>query len=225
LSLNTSSANSAVSASQTAIGSLQQAVVRIGAARVLEIAVRGALGERLAATLDLYELDGAERKTLAVAASAAAAVVSAASPVSVSRDVVCAALLHGIGMDVIDTVADPDAAGPLRRAGVPRRQMEHELVAADHAEVGGFVLRRWGLPDTLVDAVERQHDPSHSPEAACVCLAIDLAAELLHGDGDTEVDPVMADAIDALELSDRLEQVRNAVRATLDADGLLGEGD
>ena len=219
-------ANSAFSASQTSIGSLEQAVVRIGAARVLEVAIRGQLGARLETGLDLYELEGAERKRLAVGASSAAAVISAASPHRVSRDVVCAALLHGIGMDVIDAVADPDAAGPLRRADIPVRQMEHELVSADHAEVGGFILQRWGLPATLIDAVQHQHEPEHGVEAAVVCLATDLAAELLFGDGDTpddEADPSTSQAIAVLELDGRIDEVRNAIRATLDADGLLGD--
>lgn len=214
-------ANSAFSASQETVGSLEQAVVRIGAARVLEVAVRGHLGDRLETGLAVYEIEGAERKRLAVSASSAAAVISAATPHPVSRDVVCAALLHGIGMDVIDVVADPEAAGPLRRSGIPLRQMEHELVSADHAEVGGFVLQRWGLPETLVKAVEHQHDPSRGTEAAVVCLATNVAADLLFDDGQASDDPSSIEAVQILGLEKQLTEVQNAVRVTLSADGLL----
>ena len=218
-------ANSAFSASQRAVGSLEQAVVRIGAARVLQVAVRGQLADRLAAPLELYDLDGDDRRRLSVAASSAAAVISSASPHTIGREAPCAALLHGIGMDIIDTVADPAAGAALRRAGVEQRQMEHELVAADHAEVGAFVLRRWGLPDSLVDAVEHQHEPAHSPEAAVVCLATELASQLLFGDDElgADDDPVIATASTALGLDSGHDELRNAIRATLTAEGLLGE--
>ncbi len=214
-------ANSAFSASQTPIGSLHQAVVRIGAARVLEVAIRGQLGARLERSLELYDLDGSERRRLAVGASIAATTISAATSHEASRDVVCAALLHGIGMDVIDAVADPGAAGPLRRAGVPTRELELELVSADHAEVGGYVLRRWGLPATLVDAVEHQYHPDAGVEAAVVCLAIDMAADLLFGSDEPELDPTTLDAAQALDLVDRLEDVHAQVRTALEDDGML----
>jgi HD-like signal output (HDOD) protein len=214
-------ANSAFSASTATIGALDQAVVRIGAARVLEVAIRGQLGARLEQGLDLYELEGSERRRLAVGASLAAMVISKASAQPVSRDVVCAALLHGIGMDVIDVVADPGSAGSLRRAGVPTRELELELVSADHAEVGGFVLRRWGLPATLVDAVEHQHHPDASLEAAVVCLAIDMAADALFGSHGDTLDQATIDAAQALGVADRLDDIRGKVRSAIEADGLL----
>lgn len=214
-------ANSAFSASQTSIGSLEQAVVRIGAARVLQVAIRGQLGSRLAQRLELYDLDGTERRRLAVGASVAATTIGRATVHPVSRDVMCAALLHGIGMEVIDVVADPSAAGPLRQAGVPTRQLELELVSADHAEVGGYVLRRWGLPPSLVDAVENQYHPDASPEAAVVCLAIDMAADVLFGSDEEQLDPITLEAARALDLVDRLEAVRAQVGAAIEADGLI----
>ena len=150
-------------------------------------------------------------------------VISKASAQPVSRDVVCAALLHGIGMDVIDVVADPGSAGPLRRAGVPTRELELELVSADHAEVGGFVLRRWGLPATLVDAVEHQHHPDASFEAAVVCLAIDMAADALFGSHGDTLDQATIDAAQALGVADRLDDIRGKVRSAIEADGLLAD--
>lgn len=214
-------ANSVFSAAQAPVGALEQAVIRIGAARVLEVAVRQQLGDRLETDLVLYEIEGAERKRLAVAASKAAGVISVATPQPVSRVVVCAALLHGIGMDVIDAVADEHIAASLRRATVSLRQMEHELVAADHAEVGGYVLRRWGLPPCLVDAVEYQHAPDRSVEAAIVCLATDLAAELLYAGPAVEHDSTTLAAITVLEIEERIDELRDTVRAMLVRDGLL----
>ncbi|MEM9464251.1 MAG: HDOD domain-containing protein [Actinomycetota bacterium] len=221
-------ANSALSGSSRPIGSLDQAVVRIGAARVLEVAVRSHLGDRLETSLEVYDLDGAERRRLAVGASNAAEILSAASPHAVSRDVVCATLLHGIGMDVIDAVADPEKAGSLRRCGMATRQMEHELVAADHAEVGALVLRRWGLPPTLVAAVEHQHDPEAGIEAAIVCLATDLVADLLDGDAEDDeartLESSAQTAITVLAVADRLDNAREAIRVSLADDGLLETG-
>ncbi|MEM9203130.1 MAG: HDOD domain-containing protein [Actinomycetota bacterium] len=215
-------ANSAFSASQTPVGSLEQAVVRIGAARVLEVTIRGQLGDRLQTQLDLYDLGGAERRKLAVGAASAAAIISVMSPKTISRDVVCASLLHGIGMDVIDAVAEPAAADSLRQAGVSIHEMEHELVSADHAEVGGFVLRRWGLPATLVDAVEHQLNPELGLEAAVVCLATDIASDELFGE-DLDPDPTAVAAVVTLGLEERIDDVRARVHKALEDEGLLDD--
>jgi DNA-binding NarL/FixJ family response regulator len=49
----------------------------------------------------------------------------------------------------------------------------------DHATVGGVLIRRWGLPDRLADAVAHHHDPDATGAAAIVRLA-DLLVHYQH---------------------------------------------
>lgn len=59
-------------------------------------------------------------------------------------------------------------------------QAERELMGLDHAEVGGGLLRIWGLPSLLSDCVACHHDPlqagkRHVAEVALVHIANSLA--------------------------------------------------
>ena len=66
-------------------------------------------------------------------------------------------------------MAKPVLAGAAADAGIGNvvadRKAEQELMGADHARVGGWVLRRWNLPEDLAEAVEHHHAP-RPPEPA-----------------------------------------------------------
>ncbi len=216
-------ANSIASASRAQIGSLDQAVVRLGAGRILEIALRGELAARFDTDLAAYELSSADRRAHAVGTSIAAEICARAAQVDLSRDVICAALLHDIGKDIINGVMNPDAAQPLRDAGLSMMEIETELVEADHAEVGALVMRSWGLPDSLIEAVRNHHQPTASSEAAVICLAEAMSIDLLPGT-EHETDDAVADratAAEILDLADRLDEIHDSVARALEAAGLI----
>ena len=64
-------------------------------------------------------------------------------------------------------------------------EAENEILGWDHAEAGGRLLRKWNLPDTLVEGVLYHHNPSGAPrfplEAAVTHLADILAQALEYG--------------------------------------------
>jgi putative nucleotidyltransferase with HDIG domain len=66
--------------------------------------------------------------------------------------------------------------------GLPERLVEHECLGADHTEIGGAVLRRWGMGDELAAVAERHHnepaslDPLTLLVVAAECL-LDTGAE------------------------------------------------
>jgi len=216
-------ANSAAEGAQARIGSLEQAVVRLGAARILEIALRGHLADHLAADLAVYEMSGEEHRRHAVGASIAAEVIVRKTPLPVSRDVLCAALLHDLGKEIIDTVADPAMSHSLRCDAIADIELEREIVEADHTEIGALVLETWHLPATLVDAVRHHHAPAHSPEAATVCLAEAICRDLLPADSvDAAIDEdLVNEAAAALALSESIGEVRSDIEAALSRSGVL----
>ena len=93
-----------------------------------------------------------------------------------------AGLLHDLGKPILATVADERGldVAPGAIAGIDD---ERALFGTDHARVGAWIARRWGLPEDLCLALERHHDPRPpaEPVARPVWLA-DLAAHAADGD-------------------------------------------
>ena len=105
--------------------------------------------------------------------------------VSVAR-LYTAALLHDVGKVCLLGLAAEDVADCARWAeqhDLPAHQAERELLGLDHAEIGGMLLRHWGLPESVSQSVELHHGPLPGQntlplEAALVALADELAHRL-----------------------------------------------
>jgi len=74
-----------------------------------------------------------------------------------------AALLRDIGVLLIQQTYPSAWAELSARPGDPLGsdacEREREMFGTDHAEVGAEVLRRWGLPDDMVEPIRHHHDP------------------------------------------------------------------
>jgi len=78
-------------------------------------------------------------------------------------------------------------------------EAESEVLGWDHAEAGGSLLRKWGLPDRLVEGVLYHHNPSDAPcyplEASVTHVADILAHTLEQGtSGERYVPPLNSEA-------------------------------
>ncbi len=78
---------------------------------------------------------------------------------------------------------------------VPLHVLEREKLGFDHADVGGELVRRWGLPASLEEAVSFHHAPgsasAHPMETAAVHAANSLVQRLeLGNSGDPAVTPI-----------------------------------
>jgi len=84
-------------------------------------------------------------------------------------------------------------------------QLEREVIGCDHAEVGGALLKRWNLPESLSEPVACQHDPSRAVQcpvdAAILHLADIIAHALMLGrSGDPFVPPLDSKAWEKVDL-------------------------
>jgi putative nucleotidyltransferase with HDIG domain len=75
------------------------------------------------------------------------------------------------------------------RSKLPLLTAELDEFAASHADVGGYLLGLWGLPQDLIEAVALHHDPSSHEIARFTPLtAVHVANALVHNDAGEEDD-------------------------------------
>ncbi len=113
-----------------------------------------------------------------------------------------AGLLHDVGrMVLLQQLPDQSRAlfHAARQQQRPVWQLEGEFCGCDHSAVGGLLLNRWRLPDSLVEPVRWHHQPNQAVryplETAVIHLAdiISHALELGHS-GSDYAPPLLADA-------------------------------
>jgi putative nucleotidyltransferase with HDIG domain len=88
------------------------------------------------------------------------------SNTDIAREAFCAGVLHDIG-ELVLAIGFPDEEAEIRRrmtTGEDRCSLENELFDVTHAAIGAHLLRLWGLPASIVEAVAWHHDaPQHEP--------------------------------------------------------------
>ena len=78
-----------------------------------------------------------------------------------------AGLLHDIGMILLAANFPDELAASLTLAkseGKTLWESERDTFATTHAEIGGYLLALWGLPDPIVEAITYHDSPSTLPE-------------------------------------------------------------
>jgi putative nucleotidyltransferase with HDIG domain len=95
-----------------------------------------------------------------------------------------AGLLHDIGKSVISKVLTPKARADIRSkiAGqsLSRVEAEKAVLGADHCEIGACLLKRWSLPEPIIEAVANHHSPVVKPaiQLSAVVYLANCAAHL-----------------------------------------------
>lgn len=128
-------------------------------------------------------------------------------------------LLHDIGQLVLCLLL-PTQALRIREhlAGQPEAELdtlERSIIGFDHAALGMAVMRQWGLPEAIVQAVHYHHRPEEAP-AYTQEAAIGYLASALADAEPPRIDPAMAALLGTSP--EHLAQVRETVdRAMFDA--------
>lgn len=180
-------ANSAWSGAPRHIETVRDAVLRLGGARILELAAGQYVAGPMRSPCQGYGLGECELWRHSVAAALAAERLGRFAEAAVPGTAFTAALLHDIGKLVLNRHIRPEALPQLYEAVSSQKitylEAERELLGTDHAEVGGEVARAWKFPDTLVHAIERHHDPDIEPDPVLDAVHIANAAAKLAGVG------------------------------------------
>ncbi|MBW2058927.1 MAG: HDOD domain-containing protein [Deltaproteobacteria bacterium] len=157
-------ANSSIYSWARRIGSIQEAVLRLGTDKVFELVVASVAATLAKGGIKGYGLPPGELWRHSVAVAIGACELSAALNLDSSKYTFTSALLHDIGKIVLGTFVQIDAVPITALAfekNVPFEEAERRVLGIDHAEVGAFLLECWNLPEELVDVVRWHHQPEH----------------------------------------------------------------
>jgi HD-like signal output (HDOD) protein len=101
-------------------------------------------------------------------------------------------LLHDIGRIVLQLGLPSDYGKMCEEIKLTRESLvvaERRYFGADHAAVAGCLMRMWGLPVQLIEAVEHHHEPEGASVAVADIIAVVHVAETLSDNSDsTDVD-------------------------------------
>jgi putative nucleotidyltransferase with HDIG domain len=175
-------ANSARAMPNRRIASLREAIARIGQRALSEVLIRACAGPMLDRGLPPYALPRRvawrHAATTSIAARDLAVLVKVAG--AGAEEAAIAGLLHDVGKIVLTSVvpeAAAEAVSIARSRRIPVWEAEARVLGFHHGAVGAALLRSWGLPDAVIEAVALHHQPSRTgnPLATVVGLA-DAAA-------------------------------------------------
>ena len=181
-------ANSVASASKQRIETVRTAVIRMGAARILERLVAGKVRNDMCRPIAGYGYQGDELWRHSVAAAVVAESLGTFTGTQIAGIAFTAALLHDIGKLVIGRCIGSTELRSLldvvRSGG--KEAFEHaekELLGYSHAQIGAQICSSWNLPERIVVAIRDHHrvDTAEDPVADSVRLS-NLTAKLI-GEG------------------------------------------
>ena len=124
-----------------------------------------------------------------------------------SQNAFTAALLHDIGKLVL-AVCIPEKFIKIQLASKASRrslhEIEAEMLAVTHAEVGAYLLSLWGLPYPIVEAVAYHHNPSAALERTFDVPTAVAVANALVDDAEGNPPIAIAEHLQSLAMIDEL---------------------
>lgn len=164
------------------VDSLERAVVRIGERTLRGLLLAATTYRLLEGALPAYGFPRLYVLRHSGEVATLAQSLARRGPAALTPQAYLAGLLHDLGKPILATVA-ADREVEIGPGGITTLAQERELFGTDHAKVGAWIARRWGLPEDLCIALERHHEADAPGEivARPVWLA-DIAVHAARGD-------------------------------------------
>jgi putative nucleotidyltransferase with HDIG domain len=148
------------------IGSIHQAVTRIGLEQIFKICLAFATMKIFPVTSQFIDLKDFWQHSISVAMVTRSIGEKAVILPVQSEYAYIAGLLHDIGILILDKyfAAIYQKLRTLRYNYTGTMyDLELEVLGIDHGEIGGMVLERWKFPQGIINAVTNHHNPDRSP--------------------------------------------------------------
>jgi putative nucleotidyltransferase with HDIG domain len=172
-------ANSASAMPNRRIANLRESLARIGQRAVTSVLIRACAGAMLDRGLPPYALPRRIAWRHSATVSAAAKGLANMKHTALAEEASVAGLLHDVGKVVLTSVAPEAAAEAVslaRRERIPVWQAEEQVLGFNHGAVGAALLRTWGLPEIVVEAVAQHHRPVGNSHALIAIITFADAA-------------------------------------------------
>lgn len=183
--------NTPMYAARETILDVTQAVSRLGASEVLNIAMTRTMQSRMSAPLPQFGLDANQLWRHSLTTSIAAETIARFSRRQGLAGASIVGLIHDVGKLVLAGCVPASRLMRIRdsakREGRPMYEIETEEFGVHHGEIGGTVARFWGFPLALQVAVVGHHPPHHSDDP--LSIAVRAANHIAHEIEQYRVDP------------------------------------
>lgn len=164
--------NTAAYALSSPVNSVEQAVLMLGHSEIHRLVMSVGFADAVSPKMSGYAMAEGElwRHSL-LTAYTAVAVTALARKTSFDPSIAfTAGLVHDIGKIVVTHALDEATQNQMRDLILRNEhsliEAEQQVLGADHAEVGATLLRKWGLPELLVESVANHHQPVIKPKPA-----------------------------------------------------------
>jgi putative nucleotidyltransferase with HDIG domain len=178
-------ANSPAYSAQQPVSTVHEAVLRLGSAHVLTIAVSKEVRSRFQIAFPAYKLAEGELWKHSVATALAGDIAPCYCDLASSPEVFTTALLHDIGKLVMGHFIDNStfrAISDLRASqGLTCIEAETRILGISHASLGAYIAEHWNLPKNIVEGIRYHHEPALGGKDICylVFLANCVAHRIL----------------------------------------------
>lgn len=205
--------NSAFYGLNSTIGSIRQAVAYLGYTRVKSLVLSEELFKRRDWSMAPAGVDPDAMQQHAYCTAWLAATILEDHPRR--EDAFTAGLLHDVGKLILAHRLPEQMAAVLRRCAEDQcglAEAERQEFGAGHAEMGAYVMMKWGLPYFVVEAVARHHDPNLDDAPSFNLVAAVHVANVLVAEAEIELGlrppyllpPLNHSLLDALEVHDAM---------------------
>jgi putative nucleotidyltransferase with HDIG domain len=171
-------ANSAYYGFREPIGSIRDAIVRLGTAQIYKMVVSWGFSTLAERSVPGYGLASGKLWEHAIGVAVGAEQLAATLNLGPSGHAFTAGLLHDIGKIALGTFVEVDIDSILDMVNgeeVSFEIAEQEVLGIDHAEAGGMLLDSWNLPATVVEASQWHHRPESLTEHSLVVDLVHVA--------------------------------------------------
>lgn len=179
--------NSAYSGISRKINSLNDALVYLGVAKVLQLVMSVHTKTMLEAPQRGYGLERGLLWKHSVAVALASSAVATRLDLVDTGPAYTAGLLHDIGKVVLSEHVAQEFTEIIRRVdenNVSFMEAEQEVLGCSHQEIGALLAEQWQLPEAIVRCIRYHHTPGelNPPDALvdtvhlanCVCLMLGI---------------------------------------------------
>lgn len=177
--------NSAAHAKRVRAETIQEAIMRLGFIEVHRIVMTVIASSALKSPQETFTRHEGDLWKHSLAAAVASQVLVPGT--GVDADVAyTASLLHDIGKMVLANAVPEDFARILTLAKEQNQavyRVEQLQFQTDHGGIGARLLKRWGFPDNICEAVQHHHEPVRANQqlrlASCLYLSNVLAYRIV----------------------------------------------